>query len=154
VLPECFCCFLLSCLFTLHHAVLLLCVLATRTRNSSIDSSRRPWDNINYNVLASYACVQEPQGTGGHRRRKVCLLGDTSDSRSIALLARGCDVLSHESTFLNEMADKARQATHSTGYQAGQFASLVQVISLSCSPTVRQPCTYANDACLSHIMLH
>jgi ribonuclease BN (tRNA processing enzyme) len=74
------------------------------------------------------ARVQEPQHTDGHRPRKVCLLGDTSDSRAIAQLARGCDVLSHESTFLNEMKDKARLATHSTGLQAGQFASLVQVL--------------------------
>lgn len=78
------------------------------------------------------ACMQEPEGSGSHRPRKVCLLGDTSDSRAIAHLARGCDLLSHESTFLDEMADKARLATHSTGKQAGQFAALVKVLFHHC----------------------
>lgn len=82
--------------------------------------------------------MQEPKDTGTYRRRKVCLLGDTSDSRAIASLARGCDLLSHEATFLHEMADKARMATHSTGLQAGQFASRVQVNSASCSKAVVQ----------------
>lgn len=35
----------------------------------------------------------------GARRRKVAVLGDTIDSRAIAPLALGCDVLSHEATF-------------------------------------------------------
>lgn len=70
--------------------------------------------------------LQEPQGEGRRRRRKVCLLGDTCDSRAIQQLARGCDLLSHESTFLDAMRDKARIATHSTGRQAGEFAAAVR----------------------------
>eukprot|EP00892_Ulva_mutabilis_P000983 jgi/Ulvmu1/10886/UM007_0062.1 len=68
----------------------------------------------------------EPQGAEQQRRRKVCLLGDTCDSRAIQHLARGCDLLSHESTFLDSMRDKARTATHSTGRQAGEFAAAVR----------------------------
>lgn len=70
--------------------------------------------------------MQEPEGTDGQRRRKVCLLGDTCDSRAIRPLAMGCDLLSHESTFLDAMRDKARMATHSTGRQAGDFAAAVR----------------------------
>lgn len=69
--------------------------------------------------------MQEPQGDERQRRRKVCLLGDTCDSRAIRPLAQGCDLLSHESTFLHTMLDKARIATHSTGRQAGEFAAQV-----------------------------
>jgi hypothetical protein len=75
--------------------------------------------------------VQEPpprtpdDEAAGRHGRKACLLGDTMDSRAIAPLASGCDVLAHESTFLHAMAVKARVATHSTGRQAGTFAANV-----------------------------
>jgi hypothetical protein len=57
--------------------------------------------------------------------RKVCLLGDTANSEAIAPLAAGCDLLSHESTFLHNKLTKARIARHSTGQQAGDFAARI-----------------------------
>lgn len=77
--------------------------------------------------------MQEPgpqtpeQRAAGRHSRKVCLLGDTCDSRAIARLAQGCDLLSHEATFLSSMWQKAERATHSTAQQAGAFAAQVSV---------------------------
>jgi len=59
------------------------------------------------------------------RGRKVVLLGDTINSNPIAPLAIGCDLLSHEATFMAGMEDKCRVAQHSTGYLAGAFAAAV-----------------------------
>lgn len=58
--------------------------------------------------------------------RKVVILGDTVNSRAIAPLAAGCDVLSHEATFARGMEAKAQMAQHSTGWMAGAFARAVR----------------------------
>lgn len=50
------------------------------------------------------------------------ILGDTCDSSGIAPLAAGADVLVHESTFPNEMADLARFAGHSSAGQLRNFS--------------------------------
>lgn len=54
--------------------------------------------------------------------RKVCVLGDTCDSRAIEDLARHADVLVHESTFQNALKPLAERAGHSTAGMAGAFA--------------------------------
>lgn len=54
--------------------------------------------------------------------RKVCILGDTCDSRAIEDLARHADVLVHESTFQNALKPLAERAGHSTAGMAGAFA--------------------------------
>eukprot|EP00887_Chlorella_sp_A99_P002421 scaffold10.g2421.t1 len=64
------------------------------------------------------------------RGRKLVILGDTCDSSAIAPLARHCDLLSHEATFMAGMEDKAEVAAHSTAEQAGAFARVVAARSL------------------------
>jgi hypothetical protein len=72
--------------------------------------------------------------------RKICILGDTCDSRQIASMAAGCDVLVHESTsaFIpddtsTDVTDKSKVGVlrscvrrgHSNPEMAGAFASAI-----------------------------
>lgn len=54
--------------------------------------------------------------------RKVAILGDTCDSRGMMSIAKGADVLVHESTCLDEERDVALRHMHSTAGMAGTFA--------------------------------
>uniref|UniRef100_A0A7S3RAJ1 Metallo-beta-lactamase domain-containing protein n=1 Tax=Dunaliella tertiolecta TaxID=3047 RepID=A0A7S3RAJ1_DUNTE len=62
----------------------------------------------------------------GQRKRKVTILGDTVNSKPIAPVAFGTDVLAHEATFSQGMEFKCRISQHSTGWMAGEFAAAVQ----------------------------
>ena len=62
--------------------------------------------------------------------RRLCLLGDTCDSVAIAELARGADVLVHESTFAAFKRDEALYKGHSTSAMAGAFARLIRARNL------------------------
>lgn len=62
--------------------------------------------------------------------RRVVLLGDTVDSRPIAPVAFGADLVSHEATFAAGMEGKAAMAQHSTAWMAGQFAWAIQAKAL------------------------
>eukprot|EP00193_Tetraselmis_chui_P022073 CAMPEP_0177773866 /NCGR_PEP_ID=MMETSP0491_2-20121128/13150_1 /TAXON_ID=63592 /ORGANISM="Tetraselmis chuii, Strain PLY429" /LENGTH=641 /DNA_ID=CAMNT_0019292103 /DNA_START=46 /DNA_END=1971 /DNA_ORIENTATION=- len=57
--------------------------------------------------------------------RKLLILGDTCDSTSVAHVARGVDMLSHEATFSDGMEKKAAVACHSTSRMAGEFAASI-----------------------------
>lgn len=65
-----------------------------------------------------------PSDVLGHPRRgrKIVILGDTYNSESLLLAARGADVLVHECTVLEEDASEAVKRFHSTASMAGQFA--------------------------------
>jgi len=47
---------------------------------------------------------------------------DTAYDNSICIYIEGIDVLYHESTYMSELADKARERGHSTSYDAAQIA--------------------------------
>mmetsp|Transcript_7520 Transcript_7520/g.19056 ORF Transcript_7520/g.19056 Transcript_7520/m.19056 type:complete len:614 (+) Transcript_7520:134-1975(+) len=57
--------------------------------------------------------------------RKLLVLGDTCDSTSIAHVAHGADMVSHEATFSDGMERKAEIACHSTSRMAGEFAASI-----------------------------
>jgi len=54
--------------------------------------------------------------------RKVAYSGDTRPTRSVAELARNADLLIHDGTFDDELADKASEDGHSTAAQAAEIA--------------------------------
>jgi len=62
--------------------------------------------------------------------RKAVILGDTSDSRSLLVAARGADLLVHEATVIEQEADLAAHRGHSTASTAGQFARMIDAKSL------------------------
>jgi ribonuclease Z len=62
--------------------------------------------------------------------RRLCLLGDTCDSVGIARLARGADVLVHESTFAAYKHQEAVYKGHSTSVMAGEFARVIKARNL------------------------
>ncbi len=68
--------------------------------------------------------VVKPEEVLGPPRpgRKIVYTGDTRPSDKIAELARGADVLIHEATLGDEMADKAREDKHSTPSEAALVA--------------------------------
>ena len=65
-----------------------------------------------------------------HRSRSYAFCSDTSYSESIVPLIQNVDVLYHESTFLNDMKDRAKSTFHSTAQQAANIALLANVDSL------------------------
>jgi ribonuclease Z len=75
--------------------------------------------------------TQQQQQQGKQQQgRRVLILGDTVDSRAIAPVAYGADLVSHEATFAAGMEGKAAVAQHSTAWMAGQFAWAVEARSL------------------------
>jgi len=54
--------------------------------------------------------------------RSVIYSGDTSPNDDLVELAKGADVLIHESTFLDELSDRAKEDGHSTAVQAAEVA--------------------------------
>jgi ribonuclease Z len=54
--------------------------------------------------------------------RKIVLSGDTAPCQAVEVLAHGADVLVHESTFLSDERDRARETGHSTAAQAAEIA--------------------------------
>ena len=56
------------------------------------------------------------------RGRSIVYSGDTSPNEALIDLARGADVLIHESTFLDELSDRAEEDGHTTAAQAAEVA--------------------------------
>jgi len=77
-------------------------------------------------TVVKSADVVGPQRQG----RKVVILGDTSDSRSLLVAARGADVVVHEATVTEHEADFAVDRGHSTASMAGRFARSIDANTL------------------------
>ena len=59
--------------------------------------------------------------------RKVAYTGDTRPSKRIVELARGADVLIHDCTLADELAEKAAESAHSTPSEAAEVAKQADV---------------------------
>lgn len=68
--------------------------------------------------------VIEPRVLVGDRRpgRTIVLTGDTRPCAATIAMARGADLLVHESTFGEEEAERARETGHSTAREAAEVA--------------------------------
>lgn len=53
---------------------------------------------------------------------KIAYSGDTRSTRNLVKLAKGADLLIHEATLMDELADRARRDGHSTPSQAARIA--------------------------------
>jgi len=73
--------------------------------------------------------VLKPEMVCGPPRdsRSVVYSGDTSPNEALADLARGADVLIHESTFLDELTARAEEDGHTTASQAAEVAKKAEV---------------------------
>ena len=73
--------------------------------------------------------VIKPQDVLGPSRpgRKIVYVGDTKPSENIAGLAQGADVLIHEATFAEDLADRAEEDMHSTPSGAAMIANKAEV---------------------------
>lgn len=58
--------------------------------------------------------------------RKISIVFDTIPSKKYFTAIKGADLLIHESSFLEERADRAEQTMHSTALQAGKVAKQAQ----------------------------
>ena len=73
--------------------------------------------------------VVKPEQVMGPPRpgRKVVYAGDTRPSKRIVELARGADVLIHDCTLADELAEKAAEGAHSTPSEAAEVAKQADV---------------------------
>ena len=72
--------------------------------------------------------VRPEQVMGEPRRgRKVVIAGDSAPCEMTRLVAWQADLLVHESTFLDEEAERAAETRHSTARQAGELAAEAEV---------------------------
>ncbi len=67
--------------------------------------------------------VTDPSRPG----RSIVYSGDTSPNDELVKLASGVDILIHESTFLEELADRAAEDEHTTAGQAAEVARKAEV---------------------------
>ena len=58
---------------------------------------------------------------------KIAYSGDTRSTRSLVKLAKGADLLVHEATLMDELAERAKRDGHSTPSQAARIAKQARV---------------------------
>jgi ribonuclease Z len=77
---------------------------------------------FNGNVFKSIQVADEPR-----EGRSIVYSGDTAPSRTLVELAVDVDLLIHEATFLEELAERAKEDGHTTALQAGILAAEANV---------------------------
>jgi len=84
------------------------------------------WSKLQHgkNVKNSAGRVVKPEQVVGPVRPglKIAYSGDTRSTRSLVKLAKGADLLIHEATLMDELADRAKRDGHSTPSQAAHIA--------------------------------
>jgi len=74
--------------------------------------------------------------------RRIVYTGDTRPTDRTVAVAADADLLIHDATFANDMADRARKTAHSTGREAGRVAARAGVARLA---LVHVSSRYAGD---------
>lgn len=77
---------------------------------------------INGNIIKPSDVLGSPR-----KGKKVCYSGDTMPCEAMIELSKNCDLLIHESTYINEDYDKAKQNAHSTASDAANIAKEANV---------------------------
>jgi ribonuclease Z len=84
------------------------------------------WSQLQHgkNVKSNKGKIVKPAQVVGPARPglKIAYSGDTRAVRSMIRLAKGADLLVHEATLMDELADRARRDGHSTPSQAARIA--------------------------------
>ena len=96
-------------------------------------------------VEAEDGTVIEPEQVVGPSRpgRKLVYTADTRPRERTVEVAANADLLVHDATFADDMADRARDTAHSTGREAGEIASRANATRLA---LVHISSRYAGDA--------
>jgi ribonuclease Z len=86
----------------------------------------RLWSRLQHgsSVKLSDGRIVKPEMVLGSPRsgRKIVYTGDTMPSENLVMLAENADLLIHEATFDDELAERAREDGHSTPSQAAEIA--------------------------------
>jgi ribonuclease Z len=89
------------------------------------------WSKLQHgeNVRLSNGRIVKPENVLGKPRlgRKVVYTGDTRPSKALAQLAECADLLIHEATFDDELAERAKEDGHSTPKDAAKTAKKAEV---------------------------
>jgi len=82
-----------------------------------------------FNVKLSDGRIVKPEDVLGPQRpgRKIVYVGDTKPSENIVKFAFGADVLIHEATFAEDLAERAEEDMHSTPSGAALIAKKAKV---------------------------
>jgi ribonuclease Z len=89
------------------------------------------WSKLQHgkNVKNGAGKIVKPEQVVGPMRPglKITYSGDTKSVRSLIRLAKGADLLVHEATLMDELADRAKRDGHSTPSQAARIAKQARV---------------------------
>lgn len=89
------------------------------------------WSRLQHgkNVKNSAGKIVKPQQVVGPMRQglKIAYSGDTRTVASLVRLAKDADLLVHEATLMDELADRAKRDGHSTPSQAARIAKKAHV---------------------------
>ena len=96
-------------------------------------------------VAAEDGTIVEPSQVVGPARpgRKLVYTADTRPRERTVVAAKNADLLVHDATFADDMADRARETAHSTGREAGEIAARADAKRLA---LVHISSRYAGDA--------